>query len=314
MFALMKKVNFCPVCSSKNLQYYITTSAQMHPDKGEFQFDQCKDCDFVFLNPKLPPFQLKDYYTKYYLPYRGPEAWGKYKKLVDSSLKKLDLRKLDRVRETHCLSPSSLVLDIGCGQPSFLKICSEKSNCQTLGLDFSDEGWVNQADKYKPIDLKVGEISDLSDDLKPDVITMWHYLEHDYSPLENLKYLKSISKPSTKLIIEVPNFNSSSRKKFGKHWAGWHTPRHMSLFSPHNLELLLHKAGWKLEKSHNYGTMDPYLIHWMSRMEEKEIRWDKNMEEEIVPFITGMVTYLPKRLLEKKLSLGIMTAIAKPNN
>jgi hypothetical protein len=32
---------------------------------------------------------------------------------------------------------------------------------------------------------------------------MWHYLEHDYTPLENLTYLKSIAKPSTTLI-EIP--------------------------------------------------------------------------------------------------------------
>jgi hypothetical protein len=32
---------------------------------------------------------------------------------------------------------------------------------------------------------------------------MWHYLEHDYTPLENLTYLKSIAKPSTTLVIEI---------------------------------------------------------------------------------------------------------------
>lgn len=308
----MKKLNCCPICSSRNLYHYITTSAQMHSCKDEFEFDKCKECDYVFLNPKVSPEQLKDYYTNYYLPYRGSEAWGKYKKLVEKSLKKLDLRKLNTVQNVQSLQSSSLILDVGCGQPSFLKICSDKLNCQTLGLDFSNKGWINQPETYNSIELKVGEISDLQEELKPDVITMWHYLEHDYNPLENLKHLKSISKPSTKLIIEVPNFSSSSRKKFGKHWAGWHTPRHTSLFSPHNLELLLNKAGWELEESHNYGTMDPYLIHWMSKMEEKEISWDKNMEEEIIPFVAGMMTYLPKRLLEKKLSLGILTAIASP--
>jgi hypothetical protein len=41
---------------------------------------------------------------------------------------------------------------------------------------------------------------------------MWHYLEHDYTPLENLTYLKSIAKPSTTLVIEIPNFDSMSRR------------------------------------------------------------------------------------------------------
>jgi hypothetical protein len=71
---------------------------------------------------------------------------------------------------------------------------------------------------------------------------MWHYLEHDYTPLENLTYLKSIAKPSTTLVIEIP-FDSMSRRKYGENWAGWHTPRHISLFSPNNIELLLQGGG-----------------------------------------------------------------------
>jgi 2-polyprenyl-3-methyl-5-hydroxy-6-metoxy-1,4-benzoquinol methylase len=310
----MQKLKNCPVCNSGTVSHYISTPAQMHSNKELFEFDQCQDCKFVFLNPRVSPDQLKEYYTSYYLPYRGAEAWGKYGKLVDSSFKKQDLRKLDRVKSIYELNSSSLVLDVGCGQPSFLKVCKENSNCQTLGLDFSNEGWIHQESKYQNLNLQVGEVTDLPKDLKPDVITMWHYLEHDYTPVDNLNYLKSISKPTTKLIIEVPNFDSSSREKFGKYWAGWHTPRHTSLFSPHNLELVLKQSGWKLEQSLNYGTMDPYLIQWMSKMEKKGIEWDKNMENEIVPFVTGMMGFLPKRLLEKKLSLGIMTVVASPSS
>ncbi|MBZ9629116.1 class I SAM-dependent methyltransferase [Psychroflexus sp. CAK1W] len=310
MFGTMLNLRTCPVCNSGNTNYYTSTSAQMHSNKEVFGFDQCKDCEFVFMNPRVPTEQLKNYYTKYYLPYRGAEAWGKFEKLVENSFKKLDSRKLKRLNKVHKLTPSSVILDIGCGQPSFLKMCKDQTNCQTHGIDFSNEGWLHQSLKYEGLNLQIGEICDLSKELKPDVITMWHYLEHDYTPSYNLNYLKSISKPTTKLIIEVPNFESSSRRKFGKNWAGWHTPRHASLFSPKNLELMLNRNGWKVDQSFNYGTMDPYLIHWMSKMEEKGIAWNKSMEGEILPFISGMLRFIPKKLLEKKLSLGIMTTVA----
>jgi hypothetical protein len=65
-----------------------------------------------------------------------------------------------------------------------------------MGIDFSDEGgkinlpiskdWIYKSRNQRP-----------KSSLQPDVITMWHYLEHDYTPLENLTYLKSIAKPST---------------------------------------------------------------------------------------------------------------------
>jgi 2-polyprenyl-3-methyl-5-hydroxy-6-metoxy-1,4-benzoquinol methylase len=284
----------------------------MHSSKELFNFDQCANCQLVFLNPRVNLDNLKNYYTSYYLPYRGSKAWGKYSKLVEGSQKKLDLKRVKRVKEVCSISPKSLILDVGCGNPSFLKACQQELNCKTLGIDFSDEGWKEQSTLFKGLDLQVAEIKDLSLNLKPDIITMWHYLEHDYTPLENLTYLKSIAKPSTTLIIEIPNFDSISRKKYNENWAGWHTPRHTSLFSPDNIKLLLDKSGWNVSQLLTHGTLNPYLLFWMSEVEQKGIQWNKNMENEFWDFVTGMLKFMPTKWNEKKLSLGVMTVIATP--
>jgi len=284
----------------------------MHSSKELFNFDQCANCQLIFLNPRVNLDNLKNYYTSYYLPYRGSEAWGKYSKLVEGSQKKLDLKRVKWVKEMCSVSPKSLILDVGCGNPSFLKACQQELNCKTLGIDFSDEGWKEQSTLFKGLDLQVAEIKDLSLNLKPDIITMWHYLEHDYTPLENLTYLKSIAKPSTTLIIEIPNFDSISRKKYNENWAGWHTPRHTSLFSPDNIKLLLDKSGWNVSQLITYGTLNPYLLFWMSEIEQKGIQWNKNMENEFWDFVIGMLKFMPTKWNEKKLSLGIMTVIATP--
>ena len=308
----MLKLNSCPVCNDSSIFPFLETNAQMHSVKEVFNFDQCSNCLLVFLNPRVPPEKLKNYYSSYYLPYRGPKAWGKFEKLVQSSQKKLDAKRVRFVGNTKELSNNSLILDIGCGNPSFLEACKKSLKCNTMGIDFSDEGWKNELLRFKDITLQVAEIKDLKSNIRPDVITMWHYLEHDYKPFENLVYLKSVSKSSTILIIEIPNFDSSSRKKYGKNWAGWHTPRHISLFSPNNIQLLLSRAGWKVEETLTYGTLHPYLLFWMSEMEEKGIQWNKNMEEEFIQFILGMIKFLPMKWIEKKSSLGVMTVVAKP--
>jgi 2-polyprenyl-3-methyl-5-hydroxy-6-metoxy-1,4-benzoquinol methylase len=308
----MQPLTHCPICNTSAIGSFINTTAQMHSSKELFNFDQCAECKLVFLNPRVPLNQLKNYYTSHYLPYRGAKAWGKFEQLVENSQQKLDLKRVKRVKDAHPISSNSLVLDVGCGQPSFLKACQEKLHCQTMGIDFSDEGWKDQAAHFEGLDLQVSEIKDLPNGLQPDVITMWHYLEHDYTPLENLRYLKSLAKPSTTLIIEIPNFDSASRKKYGENWAGWHTPRHISLFSPNNVEMLLQKSGWKVSKILTYGTMDPYLLYWMSEMEQKRIKWDKNMEDEFWKFVLGMMLFMPKKWMEKRSSLGIMTVIATP--
>ena len=308
----MQHLQNCPICNASSIASFIKTTAQMHSSKELFNFDQCANCQLVFLNPRVNLDNLKDYYTSHYLPYRGSEAWGKYSKLVEGSQKKLDLKRVNRVKEMCSVSPKSLILDVGCGNPSFLKACQQELNCKTLGIDFSDEGWKEQSTLFKGLDLQVAEIKDLSLNLKPDIITMWHYLEHDYTPLENLTYLKSIAKPSTTLIIEIPNFDSVSRKKYDENWAGWHTPRHTSLFSPNNVELLLDKSGWNVSQLLTYGTLDPYLLFWMSEAEQKGIEWNKNMEDEFWDFVTGMLKFMPTKWNEKKLSLGVMTVIATP--
>ena len=308
----MQHLQNCPICNASSIVSFIKTTAQMHSSKELFNFDQCANCQLVFLNPRVNLDNLKNYYTSYYLPYRGSEAWGKYSKLVEGSQKKLDLKRVNRVKEMCSVSPKSLILDVGCGNPSFLKACQQELNCKTLGIDFSDEGWKEQSTLFKGLDLQVAEIKNLSLNLKPDIITMWHYLEHDYTPLENLTYLKSIAKPSTTLIIEIPNFDSISRKKYNENWSGWHTPRHTSLFSPDNIKLLLDKSGWNVSQLLTYGTLNPYLLFWMSEIEQKGIQWNKNMENEFWDFVIGMLKFMPTKWNEKKLSLGVMTVIATP--
>jgi 2-polyprenyl-3-methyl-5-hydroxy-6-metoxy-1,4-benzoquinol methylase len=308
----MYQLSNCPICNSTTINSFIKTTAQMHSSKELFNFDQCAECQLVFLNPRVDLNKLKNYYTSHYLPYRGSEAWSKFEKIVEGSQLKLDSKRVKVVKKIQTLSANPLILDIGCGKPSFLKACQQKLKCRTMGIDFSDEGWKGQESNYSELSLEVAEIKDLANDLQPDIITMWHYLEHDYTPLENLTYLKSIAKPSTTLVIEIPNFDSTSRKKYNEKWAGWHTPRHISLFSPNNIELLLNKSGWKVDQLTTYGTMNPYLLYWMSEMEEKGIEWDKNMQDEFLGFMVGMVQFMPKKLMEKKSSLGIMTIIATP--
>ena len=308
----MQKVNQCLACESTNFRSFIKTLAQMHPSDQIFNFDQCENCGLVFLNPRVPPEDLKNYYTDFYLPYRGANAWGKYRKQVESSQLKLDQKRYHLVNQHAKLSNKSVLLDIGCGKPDFLQKCYDQSACQGIGIDFSDEGWKNQAQSYQNLDLKVAEVKDLDADLKVDAITMWHYLEHDYTPIENLKRLKKHTHSNTKLIIEVPNFDSSSRKKYGSHWAGYHTPRHTALYTPDTITTLLENSGWQAKVINSYGTLDPYVLTWMSKMEQKGIQWNKNMEEEFFGYVAGMISFLPQSLFQKSKSLGIMTVVAQP--
>ncbi|MBK8567932.1 MAG: class I SAM-dependent methyltransferase [Saprospiraceae bacterium] len=266
----------------------------------------------MFLNPRVPEAELGQFYTAAYLPYREEEAWGKYASFVKQDQRNIDQARINRLKKHHDLTAQSRILDVGCGKPSFLACLRKDTPAQLIGLDFSDEGWINEPAAYRGIDLRKGEVADLHGLPPVDVITMWHYLEHDYRPQQHLRQLLDIAHPRTRLIVEVPNFESYTRRKFGQHWAGYHTPRHTALYSPNNMELLMKNSGWQVEQVHTYGTLDPYTLHWMSRMEQEGIDWSASMEPRFVGYVTGMVLHAPIYKLQKWFSMGFLTVVARP--
>lgn len=308
----MIQVVQCPACGSTQASDLIKTQAQMHPSKEQFQFQQCDNCALVFLNPRVAADQLKEYYTAFYLPYRGAGAWGKYAAQVEKSQLQLDQRRANWLGQYHKMTSDTKVLDIGCGKPSFLNEVYKKYACSCTGIDFSDEGWKDESKRYGNLKLHIGEVKDLPENMKADVVTMWHYLEHDYDPLNTLNTLKQHVHDDTTLIVEVPNYNSDSRKKYGSDWAGFHTPRHTFLFSPETIKKLFDRAGWQVQQVNTFGTLDPFVLYWMSEMERKGIDWSQSMESEFYGYVWGLFKFLPKRLFAKQRSLGIMSVVANP--
>jgi 2-polyprenyl-3-methyl-5-hydroxy-6-metoxy-1,4-benzoquinol methylase len=309
----MERLTRCLACNSANHQPFVKTAAMMHEHlPTKYNFDRCKDCGLVFLNPRVPEAELGQFYTAAYLPYRVEEAWGKYASFVKQDQRNIDQARVNRLKKHHKLTAQSRILDVGCGKPSFLASLRIDTPAQLIGLDFSDEGWINEPAAYRAIDLRKGEVADLLGLPPVDVITMWHYLEHDYQPQQHLRQLLDIAHPQTRLIVEVPNFDSHTRRKFGHHWAGYHTPRHTALYSPNNLELLMKNSGWQVEQVLTYGTLDPYTLHWMSRMEQQGIDWSSSMEPKFVGYVAGMVLNAPIYKLQKWFSMGFLTVVARP--
>jgi 2-polyprenyl-3-methyl-5-hydroxy-6-metoxy-1,4-benzoquinol methylase len=309
----MEEVIFCPACNSVHHRTFVQTSAMMHSHSHEkYNFDRCEDCGLVFLNPRVSKTELDQFYSAAYLPYRLEEAWGKYASFVKQDQRNIDKARVKRLKQYHTLTTHSRILDVGCGKPTFLAAVRNDTPAKLIGIDFTDEGWKNEAQEYRGIDLRVGEVVDLRGEPPVDVITMWHYLEHDYEPQAHLRQLLDISSSQTTLIAEVPNFESYTRRKFGKHWAGYHTPRHTALYSPSNIEVLMKNSGWKVEQVLTYGTLDPYTLHWMSRMEQQSINWSDSMEQRFIGYVAGMVLNAPIYKLQKLFSMGFMTVVARP--
>lgn len=137
------------------------------------------------------------------------------------------------------------LLDVGCGDGSFLK------KMRKLGWDVVGmEPDVNAAARlikndnitvYSSIeDLLSGEKNEF------DVVVLNHVLEHLPDPVDTLKQLTLLMKPSSRLIATTPNISGLGARIFGRFWRGLEPPRHFNLFSPKSIELAFTSADLNL--------------------------------------------------------------------
>ena len=302
----------CPICKKTESNYYISTNALMHESNNEvFIFNVCNNCEAVFLTNPVTPERLDHYYTDNYLPYRGPAAWGKYSSFVANSQKKTDSKRVNFVKKYLKKNNANNVnvLDLGCGNPSFLELLQQNSKVNCTGIDFSDSGWKGK--NYPNIDLKKVTIEDYITDKQFDVITLWHYLEHDYNPSQTIEILYNCLKQGGKLIIEVPDYKSISAKIQKSYWQGWHSPRHISLLTKKSFALLFQKDKWEITKHLRYGTLDAFTLWWLGRMQKKGVDWSGNMSNHFWTLVLLKVVTSPIFAFEKLFPMGIQIVIVE---
>ena len=301
----------CHVCNSENHDYYISTRALMHKSNmEEYRFHKCNVCQAVFLTNPVSEEHLDNYYTDNYLPYQGSGAWGKYRSFVERSQVQLDTRRVNFVGKwLDQKDTQTQMLDVGCGNPSFLDLASKKLNITCTGIDFSDSGWRDK--NYTHLNLMKVSMDNFQPMERYDVITLWHYLEHDYHPQATIEKLYNCLKPGGKLIIEVPDYKSITAKLQKSYWQGWHSPRHLTLFSLVSFTELFQKPKWEIVKHLRYGTMDAFTLSWLGIMEKKGINWAGNMEPEFWPLVFLKILTVPIFIFEKYLPLGIQTLVVE---
>ena len=298
----------CPICGSQHTAHYIATRALMHkPNQEKYIFNKCNSCETVFLTNPVQEVELDEYYTDQYLPYKGAQAWGKYESFVEKSHKDLDQKRANLVADNVTDKKSFSILDVGCGNPSFLNTVQKQWQAACTGIDFSDHGWKDK--NFENIKLVKSSIADFIPEKKFDVITLWHYLEHDYNVHETVDKLYKCLNASGKLIIEVPDYDSLTAKKQKQFWQGWHSPRHLTLFSKKGFEKLFPSNKWSVVKHNRFGTLDAFTLWWLGKMEKKNINWSSSMEREFWPLMLLKIISFPFFLFEKVFPMGIQLII-----
>ncbi len=285
----------------------------MHRRVERFSFVRCCRCELIYLNPRVSPERLDAYYGESSLLPRGPTTWGRW-----SSFAEEDQRRTDRTRVKWALKVARLgmgtaVLDVGCGRPTFLEMLVDRTGARGVGLDVNDGGWTQDSERWgmAGLELHRGTLQQVAIEGLFDLACMWHELEHDYDPMDTLRRLHALTRPGGALLVEVPNYDSLTRRLHGSSWAGLHTPRHTVVFTPATLRAMLERAGWNVERQMSYGTLDPYVLWWLGRQEVRGRLLDGNLESAFPRFMAGKLLTLPVAAVQRWVSLGAQIAVGR---
>jgi SAM-dependent methyltransferase len=209
------------------------------------------------------------------------------------------------------LRPDSQVLDVGCAVGTFLQKMRRLHGIRGTGVDFKD---LRGHPSLDGIDFHCGLFyeQDFSCN-RFDLVTMWHFLEHDYDPVRTLAAAKRVLKPGGCLVIEVPRLDSLTFRLYRERWPGLQAPQHTVLYDKRSLLRAVRRAGFDVVTHLPYGAFPAYFYLFAGAAFKVLRGRGLNLSKAIVPYFIGQCLMLPVLLAERRLNLAMQTVIcSKP--
>ena len=223
----------CYLCGSGDSTHYTEAWDDLTGKPGTFHFVRCNQCGLTYQNPRIKEDFIGQYYDDEYIAHRKKKDWGPMTPLYNWAMGKHDRQKAKLVARYKTLDSSSKILDIGCGAGTFLLKMHSLYGAKATGVDFKD---LSALPGFDLIDFHHGPIREQAfPDASFDLVTMWHFLEHDYAPRETLEKIKQLLKDDGTLVIEVPRLDSLTSRLHRERWPGLQAPQHTVLYNRQTL-------------------------------------------------------------------------------
>ncbi len=231
-------VTICPICKGVDFDLFIHCT-DFTTSKETFSIIRCLSCNFLITSPRPDSSSIGKYYeSKDYISHSNSSETITDK--VYKSIRSFTLRwKLTLI---HRYKSKGKILDYGCGTGEFLNTC-KSANWECWGVEPSETAR-QKATQLTSLTISKS-LSQLSN-LKFDVITLWHVLEHIENLNQKLSELKSHLTKDGIIFIAVPNHESLDARVYQSSWAAYDVPRHLWHFSKENMRTLLQSHGLNL--------------------------------------------------------------------
>lgn len=213
-----------------------------------FTLHRCMNCGLIWAESAAPPPAPEDLYDDFY----KNEIGGRFSFGIEYVVRAL---RLFRALKIFTINPrAKSVLDIGSGRGFMLYYLKKYFGYEkAVGTQISRPA-VEFSRRKLGLEIYDQDLLDLPvEDEKYDVVTIWHVLEHVRKPEQYIQRIFHVLKPGGNLIVEVPNYNSWTRKFTGRFWLGLDLDYHLYFFNPDTLGGMLRKHGFEIRKIHTFS-------------------------------------------------------------
>jgi 2-polyprenyl-3-methyl-5-hydroxy-6-metoxy-1,4-benzoquinol methylase len=236
--------NTCVICGSVN----STLIGERDRYDLFYPVNICQSCGFVFVNPRLNQKSYNEFYNEEYRKlYLGSEKPNNHF-FQEQSLQGKKI--FNFLNDNNLLEDDAkYVFEIGCGAGGILHYFEEKGY-ETQGIDLGDE-YIQFGKENYNLNLHSTNLKSFQPEHKPDIIIYSHVLEHLLNLEDELKLIKELSHPHTKLYIEVPSLKQM-HKGYDFNILKYFHIAHTYHFTLTSLINLLQKNGFELVTGNEY--------------------------------------------------------------
>lgn len=297
----------CYSCGSDEVTPFLTAQDDLTGKPGTFHFVTCARCGLRYQNPRIVIDHIREYYDDEYIAHRKQSDWGVLTGFYNWAMDRHDRQKDLLVSRYATLGPDSEVLDVGCAVGTFLQRMRSRYGARATGVDFKDLAAHPALDGCE---FHCGLFYEQTlGHSRFDLVTMWHFLEHDYDPVRTLTTARDVMKSTGRLVIEVPRLDSLTFRLYGNRWPGLQAPQHTVLYDRVTLGRMVEKAGLAIVDYLPYGAFPAFFYFFAGAAFVLLKGHGLNLSRAIYPYFAGQILFAPLLAFEKQLNFAMQTIV-----
>ncbi len=227
-----------PVAVGEDFEYRTTADQS-------FMAVRCQSCGLVYLDPRPAMSELGRIYPDNYHAFEfDAEQFG----LVHRVRSRLEARRV--LRAGRGLPHDARVLDVGCGDGFHLDLLRQYGppGWTLLGVDTDPRAAAAAGRRGLQVELTAIEDSAIEPG-SIDMALCIQTVEHVADPVVLLRAISKVLRPGGRLYLitdstDSPDFFIAK----GRHWGGYHFPRHWNLFNKTSMRRLAELSGLDVER------------------------------------------------------------------